>query len=61
MVKKQLKPALLTTAVAAGLLAYGMPANAQNLNLKISGQINKTLGIIDNGDNDAWGILDNSN
>jgi predicted porin len=61
MVKKQLKPALLTTAVAAGLLAYGMPANAQNLNLKISGQINKTLAIIDNGDNDAWGILDNSN
>ncbi len=61
MVKKQLKPALLTTAVAAGLLAYGMPANAQNLNLKISGQINKTLGIIDNGDNDAWGVFDNNN
>ena len=61
MVKKQLKPALLTTAVAAGLMTYGMPANAQDLNLKISGQINKTLGIIDNGDNDAWGVFDNSN
>ncbi len=61
MAKKQLKPALLTTAVAAGLLAYGMPANAQNLNLKISGQINKTIGIIDNGDNDAWGVFDNNN
>ncbi len=61
MAKKQLKPALLSTAIAAGLLAYGMPANAQNLNLKISGQINKTIGIIDNGDNDAWGVFDNSN
>ncbi len=61
MAKKQLKPALLSTAIAAGLLAYGMPANAQDLNLKISGQINKTIGIIDNGDNDAWAVFDNSN
>jgi predicted porin len=60
MAKKQLKPALLTTAVAAGLMTYGMPADADDLNLKISGQINKTIGIIDNGDNDAIGFFDNA-
>ncbi len=61
MANKHLKPSLLTSAVAAGLVAVPMSASAQDLNLKISGQINKTLAIIDNGDNDAWGVLDNIN
>ncbi|MFB3103436.1 MAG: porin, partial [Pseudomonadales bacterium] len=61
MANKNLKPSLLTAAVAAGLVAVPMSASAQDLNLKISGQINKTIGIIDNGDNDAIGFFDNSN
>ncbi|MBW8055975.1 MAG: porin [Nitrospira sp.] len=61
MANKHLKPSLLTSAVAAGLVAVPMSASAQDLNLKISGQINKTFAIIDNGDSDAWGVLDNIN
>ncbi len=61
MANKHLKPSLLTSAVAAGLVAVPMSASAQDLNLKISGQVNKTIGIIDNGDNDAWGVFDNVN
>jgi uncharacterized membrane protein len=61
MANQHLKPSLLTSAVAAGLVAVPMSASAQDLNLKISGQINKTIGIIDNGDNDAIGFFDNSN
>ena len=61
MANKHLKPSLLTSAVAAGLVAVPMSASAQDLKLGISGQINKTIGIIDNGDNDAIGFFDNSN
>ncbi|MFQ5935086.1 MAG: porin [Acidiferrobacterales bacterium] len=59
MADKHLKPALLSSAVAAGLMATAMPANA--LSLKISGQINKVIGWIDNGTFDAIGFFDNSN
>ena len=58
MAKEQLKPTLLSTAVAAGLAATTMPAHA--LTLGISGQINKTIGYIDNGDDSAIGFFDNS-
>ncbi|GMQ90459.1 MAG: hypothetical protein BMS9Abin10_0840 [Gammaproteobacteria bacterium] len=61
MANKYLKPSLLTSAVAAGLVAVPMAADAQGLKLNISGQINKTIGFIDNGDNSAIGFFDNSN
>ncbi len=57
MAKEHLKPTLLSTAVAAGLAATTMPAHA--LTLGISGQINKTIGYIDNGDDSAVGFFDN--
>jgi predicted porin len=59
MAKEHLKPTLLSTAVAAGLAATTMPAHA--LTLGISGQINKTLGYYDNGDDSALGFFDNIN
>ena len=59
MAKKQLKPAILSIAIAAGLATSAAPAQA--LTLGISGQINKTIGYIDNGDNSAIGFFDNSN
>jgi predicted porin len=59
MAKEQLKPTLLSTAVAAGLAATAMPAHA--LTLGISGQINKTIGYIDNGNDSAIGFFDNIN
>jgi predicted porin len=58
MAKEHLKPTLLSSAVAAGLAATTMPAHA--LTLGISGQINKTIGYIDNGDNSAIGFFDNN-
>jgi predicted porin len=58
MAKEHLKPTLLSSAVAAGLAATVMPAHA--LTLGISGQINKTIGYIDNGDDSAVGFFDNS-
>lgn len=58
MAKKQLKPAILSIAIAAGLATSAAPAHA--LTLGISGQINKTIGYIDNGDNSAVGFFDNS-
>jgi predicted porin len=58
MAKEHLKPTLLSSAVAAGLAATTMPAHA--LTLGISGQINKTIGYIDNGDESAIGFFDNS-
>jgi predicted porin len=58
MAKKQLKPAILSMAIAAGLATSAAPAQA--LTLGISGQINKTIGYIDNGDNSAIGFFDNS-
>ena len=58
MAKKQLKPAILSMAIAAGLVTSAMPAHA--LTLGISGQINKTIGYIDNGDDSAVGFFDNS-
>jgi predicted porin len=58
MAKKQLKPAILSIAIAAGLATSAMPAQA--LTLGISGQINKTIGYIDNGDDSALGFFDNS-
>ncbi|MFQ5935269.1 MAG: porin [Acidiferrobacterales bacterium] len=57
--KSRLKPAVLSIAVAAGLAAA--PAPSEALSLKISGQINKTIGWIDNGQFDAVGIFDNQN
>ena len=58
MAKKQLKPAILSMAIAAGLATSAMPAQA--LTLGISGQINKTIGYIDNGNDSAVGFFDNS-
>ncbi len=57
MAKKHLKPALLTSAVAAGLMATAMPANA--VKFGASGQINKVMSDIDNGSESALGFFDN--
>ncbi|MFQ5936731.1 MAG: porin, partial [Acidiferrobacterales bacterium] len=59
MAKKQLKPTILSLAVAASLGVSSMPAHS--LSLGISGQINKTIGWIDNGANSAIGFFDNNN
>ncbi len=59
MAKKHLTPALLSSAVAAGLMATAMPANA--VQFSFSGQINKVIGSVDNGDSDAIGFFDNIN
>ena len=59
MAKKHLTPALLSSAVAAGLMATAMPVNA--VQFSFSGQINKVIGQVDNGDSDAIGFFDNIN
>ncbi len=59
MAKEHLKPSLLSTAVAAGLAVTAMPAHA--LSLGISGQINKQLSQIDNGQDSSLSVLDNIN
>ena len=59
MAKVQLQPTLLSTAVATGLAAATLPAHA--LSLGISGQINKQMSYIDNGESTAFAVLDNSN
>jgi predicted porin len=59
MAKAHLKPTLLSTAVAAGLAAATMPVHA--LSLGISGQINKQLSSVDNGNESALAVMDNSN
>ncbi len=58
MAKKHLKPTLLSAAVAAALLTTAMPADA--VKFSFSGQINKVIGSVDNGDSDAIGFFDNS-
>ncbi len=55
MAKQHLTPALLTSAVAAGLMATAMPANA--VKFGASGQINNVLSDIDNGDESALGFF----
>ncbi len=55
MAKQHLTPALLTSAVAAGLMATAMPANA--VKFSASGQINNVLADIDNGDESALGFF----
>ncbi len=59
MARKHLTPALLSSAVAAGLMATTMPANA--VKFSFSGQINKVMGSVDNGDDSALGFFDNIN
>jgi predicted porin len=59
MAKQHLQPTLLSTAIAAGLAAATMPAHA--LSLGISGQINKQLSSVDNGNDSALAVMDNSN
>lgn len=60
MAKKHLKPTLLSSAVAAGLMATSMPADA--LSLKISGQISKLWQLdVDDGVNSGSFIGDNIN
>ncbi len=51
MAKQHLTPALLSSAVAAGLMATAMPADA--VKFGASGQINNVLADIDNGDESA--------
>jgi predicted porin len=59
MAKEHLQPTLLSTAVAAGLAAATMPAHA--LSLGISGQINKQMSYVDNGESTAFAVMDNIN
>ncbi len=58
MAKQHLTPALLTSAVAAGLMAAAMPANA--VKFSASGQINNVLSDIDNGNESALGFFGSS-
>ncbi len=58
MAKQHLTPALLTSAVAAGLMATTMPANA--VKFSASGQINNVLSDIDNGNESALGFFGSS-
>ncbi len=60
MTRKNLKPTLLSMAIAASLAA-GVPTTAQALSLGISGQINKQLTQIDNGNDSSLNVLDNTN
>jgi predicted porin len=59
MARKQLKRTLLCTAIAVGLAAATMPAHA--LSLGISGQINKQMSYVDNGESTAFAVMDNIN
>ncbi len=58
MAKQHLTPALLTSAVAAGLMATTMPANA--VKFSASGQINNVLADTDNGTESALGFFGSS-
>ena len=58
MAKQHLTPALLTSAVAAGLMATAIPANA--VKFSASGQINNVLADIDNGNESALGFFGSS-
>ena len=57
MAKKHLKRTLLSAAVAAALLTTAMPAHA--VKFSASGQINKVMADIDNGNESALGFFDN--
>ncbi len=57
MAKKHLKRTLLSAAVAAALLTTAMPADA--VKFTASGQINKVMSDIDNGNESALGFFDN--
>ena len=50
---------MLFRSVAAGLAAATLPAHA--LSLGISGQINKQISSVDNGDESAIAVMDNIN
>lgn len=57
--RRRFRRSLLSIAVAAGLATATMPAHA--LSLGISGQINKQISQVDNGDESALAVMDNSN